>query len=249
MRRREPTFYIGDGRLGPRLKWMLGGLVALLFLLAGLDAWLVAAMQPPAGSGMKAHKAREYIGTLTRDPYPMLRVKTADGFKTYLLAAADKRGAETALGVTPDGPVKLSGLEIARAGLSMIELAPDDVAVISEIPAIAEPGRELQGSAAFTGEIVDAKCWLGAMRPGEGHVHAGCASLCLLGGIPPLFVVRDESGAVSSLMLLTQADGSAVPPDLIIPFVGGAARVSGTIEKRGDLWVLKADLPTLKPSP
>jgi len=247
--RREAPFYIGDGRVGARLKWLLSGLVALLFLLAGLDAWLVAAMQPPAGTGTKAHKPHDYIGMLTRDPYPMLRVKTADGFKTYLLAAADKRGADAALGVTPSGPVKVSGYEITRAGLSMIELAPNDVAVISETPTIAEPARELHGSATFIGEIVDAKCWLGALRPGEGHVHAGCASLCLLGGIPPLFVARDERGEVSSLMLLTQADGSAVPPDSIIPFVGEPVRVSGTVEKRGDLLVLKADLPTLKPSP
>ena len=122
MRPSEPAFYIGDARLGPRLRLALGGLVALLCLLAGLDAWLVAAIQPPAGSGTKALKAREYVGTLTHDPYPMLRVKTGAGFKTYLLAAADKHGADEALGVTPDGPVKLSGFLITRSSFGMIEI-------------------------------------------------------------------------------------------------------------------------------
>src|SRR6185295_631154 len=106
----------------------------------------------------------------------------ADGMKTYLIASNEKRGAEAALGVTPDGPVKLSGFSISRAGVGMIELAADDVAVIAETAAIDEPARELHGGGELEGEIVDSKCWLGAMRPGEGHLHKSCASLCIRGG-------------------------------------------------------------------
>jgi hypothetical protein len=240
-------FYIGGGRVGPRLKWILRGIVVFVLLMTGFDAWLVAAMQPTASDGVRAHKAREFIGTLTRDPYPMLRIKTSDGFKTYLLAAEGKHGAAAALGVTPDGPVTLSGFLISRAGLDLIELATNDAVVIAETPTIAEPARELHGSALFSGEIVDAKSWLGAMRPGDGHVLKGSASLSILGGIPPLFVTRDVTGAVKGLMLLTQADSSAVPADAVTAFVEEPVSVNGTVEKRGDLLVLKADLLTLKP--
>jgi hypothetical protein len=174
----------------------------------------------------------------------MLRVNTPSGLKTYLLVSDEKRGAEAALGATPDGSVKLSGFPISRSGIGMLQLAASDVAVISETPAIEEPAREVHRTATLEGEIVDSKCWLGVMRPGDGHIHKACASLCIRGGIPPMFVRRGE-GDGPDVMLLTQADGSTVPPDLILPYVGDPVRLTGTIEKRGDLWVLKADLPTL----
>jgi hypothetical protein len=238
-------FYVGYLSMPPRLRWAVRGLVLLLLALIGLDAWLVASMQPAAGTGSWADTPQEYAGTLTRNPYPMLRVKMPAGIKTYLLVSDEKRGAQAALGVTPDGPVRLSGFPITRSGLGMIELAANDVAVISETAAIEEPAREVHGSVTLDGEIIDSKCWLGVMRPGDGHLHKACASLCIRGGIPPMFVTRGRGGDVPALMLLTQADGSAVPPESIIPYVADAVRVTGTVEKRGDLWVLKADLPTL----
>lgn len=237
-------FYVGYLTMPPRLKWIVRGLVVLLLALIAADAWLVATLQPPAGNGTWAETPQEYVGTLTRTPYPMLRANTPSGLKTYLLVSDEKRGAEAALGITPDGPVKLEGFPISRSGIAMIELAASGVAVISETPAVEEPAREVHGSETLEGEIVDSKCWLGVMRPGDGHIHKSCASLCIRGGIPPMFVRRGE-GAGPSVMLLTQADGSAVPPDLIIPYVADPVRVAGTIEKRGDLWVLKADLTTL----
>jgi hypothetical protein len=237
-------FYVGYLAMPSRLKWFVRALFVLLLGLIAADAWLVATLQPAAGNGSWADTPQEYAGTLSRTPYPLLRVSTPQGLKTYLLVSDEKRGAEAALGVTPDGPVKLSGFPIARSGLGMIELAATSVAVISETPAIEEPAREVHGTTTLEGEIVDSKCWLGVMRPGEGHLHKACASLCIRGGIPPMFVTRGD-GDTPSVMLLTQADGSAVLPDMILPYVGDAVRVTGTIEKRGDLWVLKADLPTL----
>jgi hypothetical protein len=239
-------FYVGYMSLPPRLKRLMCGLTMLLLALVAADAWLVAKLQPSAGSGIALDTPTEYTGTLTRRPYPMLRVKTPDGSRTYLLVSWEKRGAEEALGVMPEGPVRISGFPITRLGLGMIELAADDVAVISEAPAIEEPAREVRGTATLKGEIVDSKCWLGAMRPGEGHLHKACASLCIRGGIPPLFVTR--GGESPGPMLLTQADGSAVPPDLIIPFVGENVHLTGTVEKRGDLWVFRANMTTLSKS-
>ena len=237
-------FYVGTLAMPPRLKRIVGGLVVLLLVLVALDAWLIATLQPAGGPGLRAAKPQEYAGTLTREPYPMLRMNTANGIKTYLLVSEEKRGAQGALGVTPDGPVKLAGFPITRSGLSMIELSANDAATISETPAVEEPPREILRTVTLDGEIVDSKCWLGAMRPGEGHLHKACASLCIRGGIPPMFV-RRGGGDTPSLMLLTQADGSAVSPETIIPFVADAVRVTGTIEKRADLWVFKADLTTL----
>src|SRR5215475_6453635 len=108
-------FYVGYLAMPPRLKWIVRVLVILLLTLIAADAWLIATLQPAAGNGTWAETPQEYTGTLTRTPYPMLRVNTASGLKTYLLVSDEKRGAEAALGVTPDGPVKLAGFPIARA--------------------------------------------------------------------------------------------------------------------------------------
>ena len=43
------------------------------------------------------------------------------------------------------------------------------------------------------GEIVDSKCYLGVMNPGEGTVHRDCAARCLSGGLPPMLVVRSPA--------------------------------------------------------
>src|ERR1044071_65263 len=109
-------FYVGYLAMPPRLKWIVRGLVLLLLMLVAADAWLIATLQPPSGKATWADTPQEYVGTLTRTPYPMLRVNTANGIKTYLLVSDEKRGAEAALGITPDGPVKLSGFPIARSG-------------------------------------------------------------------------------------------------------------------------------------
>jgi hypothetical protein len=109
---------------------------------------------------------------------------------------------------------------------------------------VADAPREIHGRVTVNGEIVDSKCWLGVMRPGDGHIHKACASICILGGIPPMFVTRADG--VPSVMLLTLPDGSAIPPERILEFVADPVELSGIVEKRGDLTVLKADLDSLK---
>ena len=41
------------------------------------------------------------------------------------------------------------------------------------------------GSLQIEGEIVDIKCWLGRMKPGDGRTHRACGQFCIQGGIPP----------------------------------------------------------------
>jgi hypothetical protein len=221
----------------------VGVLFAILVTLAALNAWLASALQPPAGDGHYGATAEEFVGTLSRAPYPMLRRKEGAAIKTYLLVSSSKRGAEATLGVTPNGPVKISGHLIARASISMIEIEAGDAAVISETDAVAEPPREVHGWTSIEGEIVASKCWLGAMRPGEGPSHRGCAALCIAGGIPPLLIAAHGSPRA---YMMTQADGRAIAPETVADYVGAAIRIGGTVERRGDLWVFKADPATIE---
>ena len=241
---KKPEFYVGYLALPPGLRWSLGGLVLLLASLIALDAWLVASFQPDAGDGSWGETPQEFTGTLSRTPYPTLRVTKNGVVRTYVVISDEKRGAEAALQGIADGTtVKLNGYEIERAAIGMIQLAATDVAVL-DAPAIPEEPRELQSRRELTGEIVDSKCWLGVMRPGDGHIHKACASLCIRGGIPPMFVVRADDGP--QVYLLTMFDGGAVPPEAILDHVADQVRLSGLIEKRGDIHAFKADLATLK---
>jgi hypothetical protein len=238
------NFYVGYLPLPRRLRGTITALVIVLLALIAFDAWLVANLQPRAGDGHWAETPTEFTGTLMRDPYPMLRVSKDGKVKTYIVISDEKRGAEAALATFADGTtIRLQGYEIERAAVGMIQLAATEMST-AEAAAVAEPPREIHGRVTVTGEIVDSKCWLGVMRPGEGHIHKACASLCIRGGIPPMLVTRAEG--VPAVMLLTLADGRAVPPEQILDYVADAVELAGTVEKRGDLTVFKADLDSLK---
>ncbi len=47
------------------------------------------------------------------------------------------------------------------------------------------------------GEIIDPKCYFGVMKPGTGKPHRDCAIRCILGGIPPLLRVQNNTGDVN----------------------------------------------------
>jgi hypothetical protein len=247
MAKKPPEFYVGYLALPPRLRWALIGLVLLLAALVALDAWLVATLQPQAGDGKWAETPKQFTGILRRTPYPALRVNENGVERTYVLISDEKRSADAELGSVADGvTIKVNGYEIERAAVGMIQLAGtgDDISVVTYKIDIPDEPRQLQGPVELTGEIVDSKCWLGVMRPGDGHIHKACASLCIRGGIPPMFVVRGGEGP--QVLLLTLFDGSAVPPQLILDYVADPVSLSGVIEKRGDIFLFKADLATLK---
>lgn len=236
-------FYVGYLALPRRLRVILTGLVLLLLALVAFDAWLFATWQPASGDGRWADQPTQYVGTLARDPYPTLRVDENGNVRTYFVVSDEKRGAEAALeGIADGATIKLNGYLIEHAGVGMIELAATEI-VVADAPAVSEAPREIRGSITLEGEIVDSKCWLGVMRPGEGHIHKACATLCIRGGTPPMFVTRMDG--VPPVTLMTTFDGGKIPPEAILDYVADPVRMTGLIEKRGDVFVFKADLTTL----
>src|SRR5206468_3964392 len=124
-------------------------------------------------------------GVLREHPYPRL--------DNYLLAAPGKHGAmEMAKGL--DGrTVRLMGSLIYRGSDAMIEALPNTVQASADAPVPSATPIDL-GLVTLAGEIVDSKCYLGVMNPGNGKVHRDCAARCISGGIPPMFVAKDSSG-------------------------------------------------------
>ena len=123
--------------------------------------------------------------------------------------APGKHGADALVRGLDGVRVTLEGTRIERAGMPMLEAAArfDCGVRATRPPRLAAP-QAVGGSQAVTlrGEIVDSKCFLGVMTPGDGRTHSACASLCLRGGIPPALLVRDRAGR-SALYLLEDPTG------------------------------------------
>ncbi|MDE0594963.1 MAG: hypothetical protein OSB65_06930 [Roseibacillus sp.] len=50
------------------------------------------------------------------------------------------------------------------------------------------------GETTLKGEIMNAKCYLGGMNPGNLKAHRACAIHCIQGGIPLVLLLRDRAG-------------------------------------------------------
>jgi hypothetical protein len=96
------------------------------------------------------------------------------------------------------------------------------------------------GKSQLNGEILDPKCYLGVMRPGEGKPHRSCAIRCIAGGIPPFFKSRTKEDYHQYFFVLDK-DGRPINQE-IAPYVADEVQICGQIEQWDNWYVLKADL-------
>jgi nitrite reductase/ring-hydroxylating ferredoxin subunit len=136
-------------------------------------------------------------------------------YKDILLSDAGKFGAartvEQVLKTASMKYVRLNGYisqRIAHCGADSVDCerpcrqcltGTDDYPVMEIGDGAADAFRELPATTAFResaksmetdtiihGQIVDPKCFFGAMNPGQGKTHLSCAARCLSGGIMPV---------------------------------------------------------------
>jgi hypothetical protein len=138
--------------------------------------------------------------------------------------------------------VRLQGQLIYREGGTMVEIAPGSITALNTVSANEPTTRDL-GPATLTGEIVDSKCYLGVMNPGQGKVHRDCAARCLSGGIPPIFVSGGEQ------FLLVDPQGLALGRDVLREFIAEPIVVHGKLTQRGDTKFLETDPRLLRHAP
>ena len=74
----------------------------------------------------------------------------------------------------------------------------------------------------------------------HGSARAVCAQLCISGGVPALFVTRDERGVETAYQLATR-EGHSIDQALL-PYVAEPVLVRGELFQSGDQWVLHTDL-------
>jgi hypothetical protein len=231
-------FYVGYQPQAPSgLRKFLRTLVlALLALSAVVAILMVIGQNPFPASRFEFQQYRRHEGLIVLDPHP--RLLTANG--SYLLVGSGKHGADEAVKPFHLKTVSLNGALIEREGQRMLELAPEADAVRPLAGSRTSPHTtETLGPVSLTGEIVDSKCHLGVMNPGQGKVHRACASNCIRGGVPPGFLVRDAQGS-TRFLLLTGKDNRAVNLD-VLDYVAEPVTIRGVLSRVDGMLVLAMD--------
>ncbi len=245
-------FYVG---YLPKAPTALARFVRRVILALGLLAVtaalvLVVGQMPFASSTFEYGKLRSFDGMVVTRPFPILLVARPgqtgqeDKYSRYLLVAPGKHGADDLVASFDGKHVRLQGQLIYRDSRTMVEITPGSITVLNDPPADQEPAHDL-GVVSLTGEIVDSKCYLGVMNPGQGKVHRDCAARCLSGGIPPIFVTTDGR----QQFLLVGLDGRALGRDALREFIAEPITIRGDLLQLGDSRLLKIDAGTLHHSP
>lgn len=230
-------FYIGyEAVMPPRMGMRLRRVCAVAGMLALAAASLVlTAHRRLDAARFDYGRPMPVSGRLARTPYPSLDV---NGRRLWLVGPG-KAGAGALVADTPDGRVSMQGALVARGRHAMLEVVPASLAPApgeaAARSASEDPGREVT----LRGEIVDSKCFLGVMNPGERTVHRDCARLCLRGGIPPMLLVRGAQGE-EALVLLVSDTGAPIGEQLA-DIAGQPVEVRGLLARDGETLVLRAD--------
>lgn len=246
----KSEFYIGYlPKMPDSIKRVVRSAAALLFSVAiGLGIVFALSQQPFAKSFFEFGNVRAFEGTIQSEAIPFLlvekeeRVEGLPAFERYPLVGEGKHGVDREIEGLDGKRVKLKGTLIYRDEISMIEVASGSVSATE--PKKVEPGSgasDIKKPAVVTknlgimtlrGEIIDSKCYLGVMNPGNTKVHRDCAVACLRGGVPAMFVVKDGSGNKSELWLVSQ-HGQAVN-EFVLDYVAEPVELRGEVIREGD---------------
>ncbi len=247
----DDPFYVGYHPAAPdAIARGVRAATLALIVLALATGGILAASQDRADPGVFEYgQLRTLHGQIHEFPYPSLVVPgngatdRGAAYTRYLLVAEGKHGAQR-LAAGLDGQwADLRGTRIARGDREMLEVAEAGVTVTPPAPnvrlGIPMPAPVSLGRLTLRGEIVDSKCWLGVMKPAIGTVHRGCATRCVGGGIPPLLMTTDASGAMQHY-LLTDAEGRSAS-EFYAEFVGRQVELTGEVIQDADLPVMRVE--------
>jgi len=230
-------FYVGYAPKAPPAVARFLRIRVGIVLGVGLALALAAALwhPAPAPASFEYGVVREFTGVLRLHPYPLLTVSTEGAPVGHLLVGETKHGADSLVQGLDGHRVQLAGRLVYRGEYRMIEVhgRPTDLGVD---PPLA--GTEPTQSRDQMGEVVDSKCHLGAMNPGDGPTHRLCAIRCLRGGVPPLLAWSGADGR-DQVALLTNQDGTRWTPTAALP-IGEPVRVIGQGESAGGWLVIRA---------
>lgn len=222
-----------------------------LFLLLPLLSFLIVYFQKPFNNHQfESETQREFEGIYFDRPQPMLLLDDyyqPDGLDPQaLLVGYGKFGARSTIkeiekkwGSFNGKKIRLQGTLLFGDEKILIELTQGTSSVLSVQTdltyALQQTSPKLQQ---LKGEIIDPKCWFGAMKPGEGKVHKSCAIRCISGGIPPMLKVHKNNGNIYYLL-----ENTAPKPinAEILDFVGEPVEITGSVYYQNGWNVLQTN--------
>ena len=195
--------------------------------------------------------------------------KDANGnpvFKTILLMDAFKFGADAVVKKVLNGDsvkyVKLTGY-LSSNIIGCSDSSKDCVEICSQciIGTTDNPVMEIEngqysfeskqapfasrsnvisiGMQTLRGEIIDPKCYFGAMNPGQGKPHLSCAARCISGGIMP--VLKYEANNQNKYAVLVGLNGEQINSE-VLNFIGVPVEIKGNLSSMDNWGILKIDI-------
>jgi hypothetical protein len=242
-------FFVGWAGVPPGLRGFLAAVAVGVVATFGAAAWLVAATANDPGDGAFRFDwgPQTVTGVVEAAPYPILHVTAAERFPaghTLMLTGVGKTGVQDPVAALDGRVVAATGIVLKRGDLDMLQVDGGSMGLVAADGAAAAPAPEPLGRWRLTGEICDGKCYAGAMRPGEGLAHRACATLCVTGGVPPVFVTTAPvEGA--GFLLLAEADGGPLGP-AALAHTATLVEAEGEVVRRGGLLEFRIDPATLR---
>lgn len=238
--------------------WIIIGVIILL------AAMLTIAQKTFSKGVFNYGNQTELEGFLKMSPVPHLQVYNDKGifgeniYKTVILTGAFKFGAddivktifkENNIPVLNDSTyVKMKGTLIYNDGKALFELTEgaQSLVGIQSIPDVIlndtlSNDNFIGGfnpyklETALIGEIIDPKCYFGAMKPGSGKIHKSCAVRCISGGIPP--VLKVDVNGNNEYYILYSENGKYVNQE-VLEYVAENVEIRGHFEALDDWNVL-----------
>ncbi len=252
----EDEFYVGWENRAPIAtgKFLRKTVVLLLGTTLAVGVSLAIAQRTIKSSVFEWGQIKSFSGIFQSEPYPHLLVKrpgTSNGqhsLSSYYLVKPFKFGFKAESANQLDGQeVNLKGTLIYRENQTMIEVVDKSIQPTPSFSAnqsLPPVEKTNLGRQTWAGEIVDSKCYLGVMNPGQFIPHRACAIRCISGGIPPVLLVQQPDGD-SLYFLLVSEDGHPVN-QRVLNLVAEPVEITGEVERQGDLLILRADPATYR---
>lgn len=254
MKGTDDPFFVGYLGIPRALAFTLAALATGAIAFFAAFAVAVGSTQDaPEDARMRFDLGRQTVsGVLELDPYPMVHVTSGSEHvqagETLMMSGAGKFGVQENAGRVEGTGVEVSGIILSRGTIRMLQVPNRNRDIkAASVEAIDPPAPVDLGRWRLAGEICDGKCLTGAMRPGRGLAHKACAELCILGGVPPVFVSSQPVDGEEFLMI-GSAEGGPIS-EALLTRVGVYVSLEGRVERRGGLLVFLADEDTLEVLP
>jgi len=231
------AFYVGYLPLPSPHKRFVAGLVSLLVVgMIGMGALIASTQRSPGKTAVVSVEMGTWSGTVYNEPYPMM---IHDDGSIHLLMGMGKFSVADTAAEFEGLRCEVDGWALDRSNRRAIQLDMSDTALRAVSGKVQPKPIEsaASGSIELIGEIVDGKCFLGMMKPGDGKTHKACATLCIEGGLPPMFASASQSE--SGQLPLVLVDGSTELPSGVLELVGEPVQITGQLSMFGTLPILR----------